>query len=251
MRNKKQVKEYALRHAVTKASQDDFLREIVPLLGLPDGPGSEIANLRNLFKNRLLKIPIFMRGNKKGDRNVYLRAPEHSQTVELRERKVQVPKEFLHDPEHPETIILRDADLLLDCLASILIFHFKSIQIDPEIINPERIKAFLYTLSDLSSWKKELIASGIVDEKTFKKTVDRIADWIKTYVGKYVDEGFSSKQRTLLVRDLHTCFRSSVPKLRKNGVFYCIAHILQTFRIEEGTIEQIYGRIKVDFYRKR
>lgn len=54
-----------------------------------------------------------------------------------------------------------------------------------------------------------------------------------------------------MVRDLYTCFRSSFPKLQKNGVFYCIAHILQTFGIEEGTIEQIYGRIKVDFYRRK
>lgn len=192
MPKRKQIKENALRHAVTKVSQDDFLRGIVPLLGLPNGPGSEIPNLMNLFKSRLLKIPIFKRGNKKGDRNVYLRAPEYSQTVELRERKGQVPKEFLHDPEHPETIILRDADLLLDRLASILIFHFRSIQIDSRVIDPGRMQAFLHAVSNIVSWKEELTASRIVDEKIFKKTVNRISGWITAYLKKYLDKGFSS-----------------------------------------------------------
>ena len=250
MPTKKHIKGYALRHAVTKISQDDFLPGIVPLLNLPNGPGSAIPNLSDLFKNCLLKLPIFTRGKKKGDRNVYLRAPEYSQTVELGERKVQVPKELLHDPEHPETMILRDADILLDGLASILISHFKSIQIDSKVINRERMQAFSHAMAIILSWKEELAASKIVDEKTFKTAVNRIADWIIRYVRNYVDEGFTPNQRTELVRDLYTCFRKAVPKLRKNGVFYCIANILKGFGIEGGTIQQIYGRIKRDYYRK-
>ena len=251
MPKKKQIKEYELRKAVTKFSQNVVPRPDTDLPPpLPDQPISEV---KNLFISRLLKIPIF----KEGKNALYLRAPECSSTIELKDKVVQVPKWWLlDDPKHPKTVVFRDRDLLLDRLAWILIFHFKNIQIDSEIINSERFMAFAKALGEFISWKKELISSDIFNEKSFKKTVDRITRWIETYLKDYLNKGFSPNERTQLVIDLYASFRKSLPKkggrrrFPDKAAFYWIAHILKEFGIEEGTIMKIFNRIKRDYHRK-
>ncbi len=191
----------------------------IPKFGIPP------RKIMDLFFDRSLGIPIF----KKGKDCNYLRAPEYNKTIKLSEE---------------------DHFRLLWRISSILIDSYKDIQIDSPDIIRERIRALSYGLSELLSCREDLIAARIVDQKTFKKTCDRIANWIRNYVF-YINKGLSADQRTQVVKNLYNCFKESVPKLRDKGVFYCIAHILKGFGIEEGNIEQIYGRIRVDFYRKR
>lgn len=177
-----------------------------------------------LFKNILLRIPIFKRGHKN---LLYLKAPEYGQTVRLE----------------------NDAGKLLWRLSLTLIFFYQDIGIDYKSA-VRTLKTIESALIGLLSCKENLIALTVVDEKTFKKACDGVANLIKRYL-EHISKPFSFDQRTELVKKLYACFRECVPKFRRNGVFYCIANILKIFEIEKGNIEQIFGRIKVDYYRKK
>jgi len=221
MPKKKHIKEYALRCALSKISKHEI--SLLPPLPSPHSP---IYYIRSQIYSRLSEVPIF----KKSGKNSYIRDPE--KRVRFKTIKYEGP--------------------LLSVLTDILMNHYKSIQIDPEIINAKRFTAVVEALGELVSWKKELISSGYFNEKNFKKSIEKFALGIIKYREKHIHEGFSANQRTQLVKDLDECFFKFVPKLRtkKNARFHCIAYILKSLNLEEGSEEQIFGRIKVDFYRK-
>ena len=63
-------------------------------------------------------------------------------------------------------------------------------------------------------------------------------------------EGLTPDQRNELVKNLNECFFELVPRLRSDARFHCIAYILKGFKLEEGTENHIFDRIKKDYRRK-
>jgi len=177
----------------------------------------------SLFQSHLLELPIF----KKGQKNDII----------------------LHTPEYPPKTLGEKAGPLLEWLSSTLGSFFRDIRIDPESFS-ETMTKMTMALNEFSSCKNELITSGIISEKTFKKIFDVIDKLRKGYL-EHIASPIPSAKRTKLVKELFDGFKESIPRFQSNAVFYCIAHILKGFEIEKGNIEQIFGRIKVDFYRKK
>jgi len=217
MPKRKKLEGWWLRLNVSKIAQDEILRRFLP------SPFSPLTDVSNLVIRRLSKIPIF----KKEGNDFYIRDPE--KTVRFQTARIELEGALFSE------------------LAFTIISHYKNIQLDSEIFSPKRIEAFLEALGELCSWKKELISSGAFNEKSFKRTINRFGFGMVKCTA-----GFSPDQRNKLVKDLEACFNKFVPKLRtkKNAKFHCIAYILKGLDLEEGTEEEIFGRIKVNYYRK-
>ena len=155
----------------------------------------------------------------------------------------------LRSPEYPQTINFKEGEegVIFDLSLTLFMF-FQRNRIDPE--SNKKISSLLSALNALLSCKRCLIDSQVVDEKTFMKTCDRFAKWVREYISRLYNP-ISPQQRTTLVKSLYDSFEKTIPRLKSTARFFGIAHILKGFGIEEGSIKNIYGRIKVDFYRKR
>jgi len=188
---------------------------------IPPGPITP-PEITEQFIDRLSKLQMFKRGKD----GFYLRVPEYGGTVTLGE----------------------DLRQLLQPLSTILLSFFKDHRIDAESYS-ETLTGMTTALSDLSSSKRELLTSGIIDEKAFNKTFDRINEWRQKY-SEHIFRPIPSEKKAKLIRDMVIYFRQSARKLKRDGAFYCVAYVLQSFDIEQGDIKQIFARIKKDYYRK-
>jgi len=189
---------------------------------IPPGPIIP-PEITEQFIDRLSKLRIFKRGKD----GFYLRVPEYGGTVTLGE----------------------DLRKLLQPLSTILLSFFKDHRIDAESYS-ETLTGMTMALNDLSLSRRKLLTSGIIDEKAFNKTFDRIKEWKQKY-SEYIFRPVPSEKRAKLVRDLVVCFRQFSRKINADKAFYCVAHVLKSFDIEEGNIKQIFMRIKKEYHRRR
>lgn len=110
-------------------------------------------------------------------------------------------------------------------------------------------------LFDLWIRKEMLISCGVATEKNFKdinEMMSKLMRWEKKMECKYEQniERISKKSRRSLVAPLVDLFDHN-SKMSKDVALYSVAHILKHLDMESGSVEAIFKRIKVAYYRKR
>lgn len=175
----------------------------------------------DIWKYFLLNLPIF-----KEVRNgeIKLRDPRYSRTVQSQGR------------------------ILLDGLCGEMINYYRSklIRVDSDFnFLRTKIDRLLDILSNNGLMEYQIIKKDTL-RKILKEVRRGMKRWQKIFI-KYSPD----VERGQLEGDLYPYFKKLTPKLSDDGIWNCIAHILNHLGIEKGNVKQISERIRKRVDRKR